>query len=247
MFKKIKKYNLNILASFLFLAQILFSVKVGSKIKFESFITSSPPSNAEIILYGIGDKSFAYRFFSQKLQMMGDSYGTVIPLEKYDFKKLILWFNKVQEIEPKSRYLPYIAGFYYAFSQNKNQSKYVIDFLIDRFNSNPENNWEWLLHAVYLTKHRLEDKKLENEIINKINSLGDIVPKWGKIMLALILIKDDESCESVRIINSFTYEDLNEISKFMGQESKNNNIFVLLKNRINKMISDPELVRFCLK
>ena len=102
-----------------------------NKIKVDFTITPLPPSKLEMDLFSMGDKELLYRIYSFKLQNAGDTFGETTPLKDYDYEKLEKWFYALSELDPRSEWVPSIAGFYYSASQNADDNRYIVNYLLD--------------------------------------------------------------------------------------------------------------------
>ena len=68
------------------------------------------PSSQVAKALALGDGEFLYRAMSFVLQNMGDEGGVVTPLKDYDYQRLGQWFRLLDKFNPKSEFLPVLAG-----------------------------------------------------------------------------------------------------------------------------------------
>ena len=154
-----EKHYLYFLLFVALLLQYFFWFFCSSRIKPSFTITPLPPSKTEMSFLSFGDKELLYRIYAFQLQNAGDTFGETIPLKDYDFSKLEKWFYALSELDGKSEYVPSIAGFYYSSSQNVEDNKYIIKYLVDFADKNPSKFWRWYITATYLARHKMKDEK----------------------------------------------------------------------------------------
>ena len=191
--EKIQKLILFILL----IIQFLFWYFFTSKIKYDFTITPLPPSKTEINMFSFGDKTLLYRIYAFKLQNAGDSFGETTPLKNYDYEKLEKWFYALNDLDDKSEYVPSIAGFYFSSSQNAKDNKYIINYLLDFADKNPEKNWRWYTTSAYIAKYKLRDQQFAFLIAKKILNLknNDIPFVHRAMVLFMLNEKDLHSCK----------------------------------------------------
>ena len=236
---------------FFLLIQFFSWFFITSNIKPNFIITPLPPSEKEMNFFSLGDKELLYRFYSFKLQNAGDTFGETIPLKDYDYEKLEKWFYALDELNNISEYVPSIAGFYYSASQNAMDNKYIVDYLLNFADRNPEKYWRWYITSIYLAKHKLHDEELVLEISKKILSVNTEMPYINKV-LALFYLKnaDLKTCKSVQIVKTLIESgDLEKILSdklFSAKDGKYNFLFNLVKKKIDLILEDKKLIRECI-
>lgn len=225
--------------------------KWTSNIKADFTITPLPPSKFEMDVFSFGDKSLLYRIYGFKLQNAGDTFGETIPLKDYDYEKLEKWFYALTDLDGNSEYVPSIAGFYFSSSQNEADNKYIVDYLIDFADKNPEKYWRWYVTSVYILKHKLKDNKKAFIVAKKMLNLKSNIPFINRVMTLFMLDeKDLHTCEVVKlIVDLVDSSDLDNIlsDKFFSVKEGNYNfMFKLIKHRLDMVLKDKELMRKCL-
>lgn len=223
--------------------QILFWEQTG-KIIPHIDVVPPVPSKLEVEALSFGDKQFYFRVLSFELQNMGDSWGRFTALKLYDYKKLSQWLYLLDGLDPLSNFLPSIASYYYSQTQNTPDIRYMVDFLETHAMRNPGKKWWWLAQAVYLSNHKLGDKKRAIEIAQKLNKApGDEVLIWGRQMLAFLLADSGEKeaarkiiCEVARNYKSIPQGEVNFMAYFLEDRLK-----MFKRENKNKEVSLQEL------
>lgn len=138
----------------------------------------------------LGDNQLSYRVFALTLQNLGDTGGDVTPLQDYDYKKLRHWFWLAQALDPKADHVPMIAAYYFGATRKPEDIRVVVDYLAVAGKSNIGEKWRWLVHAVFLARHRLNDLEYALRLaydLADIRSEDRPMPAWTKQMPAFVL------------------------------------------------------------
>ena len=146
------------------------------------------PSSQVAKALALGDGEFLYRAMSFVLQNMGDEGGVVTPLKDYDYQRLGQWFRLLDKFNPKSEFLPVLVGYYFSQSQNRDDVRVVISFLAHIAIRDPERNWRWMAHAIYLARHRVKDTNLALSLAHRMAAMKSPgIPIWAQQMPAFVL------------------------------------------------------------
>lgn len=219
--------------SFIALAVVLFGLQATfwyhtSDVLPDMSIVPDVPSEATVKALSLGDEQFFFRLLGLQLQNAGDTFGRFTALKKYDFNKLYHWFRLLDTLDEHSNYIPSMATYYFSQTQNKPDVKYVVDYLIEHAAHRPEEKWWWLVQAIYLANHKLENPDLALKIANYLT--GDYkIPLWAKQMPAFIHEQRGENDAALSIIENL----LADQESLTQQELTFMQIFV--KDRLNKM------------
>ena len=148
------------------------------------------PSREVARAWALGDGQFLYRAATFTLQNMGDEGGRVTPLKDYDYQRLGRWFALLDGFDSESQYLPVLVGYYFSQSQNREDVRVVVDYLDRLAARDPQRNWRWLAHAIYLARHRIGDMNLALNLAYRLAAL-DVpgLPIWTRQMPAFVLAK----------------------------------------------------------
>jgi len=143
------------------------------------------PGKIAVQALSLGDSQFYFRVLGLELQNMGDTFGRFTALYKYDFEKLYRWMELLDLLDRQSNYIPTLASYYFSQTQYKPDVRYMVDYLDQHAGDRPQEKWWWLVQAVYLANHKLEDKDRAMSIANKLVGVRDI-PIWAQQMPAFI-------------------------------------------------------------
>lgn len=211
--------------------QIIFWKKTES-IKPDLGIVPEVPTLSTVKAFSFGDEEFYFRYKGFRIQNAGDTFGRFSPLKNYDYAKLYQWFKLLDSLDNRSNYIPSLAAYYYSMTQNHKDVIYIINYLVERADSNPTENWWWYYQATYLANNVYGDKDLAIQIAEKLKKYSPAnAPIWTKQMLPMLLSDKGEKCEALRVISgiieeyekpennkSIKDEDLNFMKYFMMQK-----------------------------
>jgi len=147
-----------------------------------------PPKNEyAAAAVGLGDRGLAYRISGLVLQNLGNVDGRTVKFEEYDYTELEKWFLSTYALDTQSNYIPTLAAYYYGSTQNKEQLEHVIDFLKIVGAKEQQESWRWLVHGVFLARHKMNDLDLALELSEMLEDHPDPnVPVWARHMSALV-------------------------------------------------------------
>ena len=191
-------------------------------------IVPDVPGEETVKALSLGDEQFFFRLLALQLQNAGDTFGRFTALNKYDFNKLYHWFRLLDTLDDRSNYIPSMATYYFSQTQHKPDVKYVVDYLIEHAAHRPEQKWWWLVQAIYLANHKLENPDLALEIANYLK--GDhSIPLWARQMPAFIHEQRGELDDALLIIENLLAD---EESLTQGEF---NFMRVFVEERLEKM------------
>jgi hypothetical protein len=190
-------------------------------------IVPDVPGRTEIHALTFGDDEFYFRALALMIQNSGDTYGRFSPLRAYDFNKLYLWFNLLDELDARSNMIPAMACYYFSQTQNTADVRYIVDYLYAHATRDVGHKWWWLVQSIYLAMHTLNDKDLALKVAKPL--VDPKVPVWAQQMTAVVYEKRGEMDDALRIMNTIQ-ENSKDISdadlKFMTY---------FIKERIGKL------------
>ena len=191
------------------------------------------PGQATVKALSFGDEEFYFRVLALELQNMGDTYGRGTALKHYNYKKLSGWFYLLDSLDNVSSFVPALASYYFSQTQNKPDVRYVVDYLWDHSSPNPSRDWWWLMQAVYLTNHVLDDKQRALKISYKLaEARGKDIPLWVRQWPAFMHEQLGEKEEALLIIKNI----LETEQTISPSERKFMNYFI--NERLGKMIDE---------
>jgi hypothetical protein len=187
--------------------QVGFSLWAGG-LRIEEAIVPDPPTRSQLQAFAFGDDQFLYRSLGLELQNFGDTGGRFTPMGDYDYVKLKLWFERLDELDPKADYVAAIASDYYGISRNQNDIRQIVDFLLAHARRDPATKWRWMARAAYLARHKLGDKRYALEIARELAALPDpSLPVWVRAMPAYVLAEIGEREAASDLLNAILASD----------------------------------------
>lgn len=150
----------------------------------------------------LGDNEFLFRILAARLQNSGDVFAGFSSLKDYDYSRIYQWMTALDTLNQKSQYIPSLASYYYSQTQNKPDTKYIIDYLDEHSSRDIDANWWWLWQAIYISTNNLKDLDRALELAYKLSTNNaKNAPIWTKQMPAFIHEKrGDDDCLSFKII-----------------------------------------------
>ena len=191
-------------------------------------IVPDVPGKETVKALSLGDEEFFFRLLALRLQSAGDTFGRFTALYKYDFNKLYHWFRLLDSLNDTSNYVPSMATYYFSQTQNKSDVKYIVDYLIEHAAHRPEQKWWWLVQAIYLANHKLENPDLALKVAAHLKGDHDI-PLWARQMPAFVHEQRGEMDAALTIIEHLL-ENETEIS-----QGEFNFMRVFVEERLQKM------------
>lgn len=151
----------------------------------------------------LGDEQFSYRFGAITLQNLGNSGGRVTAVKDYDYRRLGQWFWLLNDLDPASNHVPMMAAYYFGATQNPEDVAVVVEYLATVGQNPAGNKWRWLVHAVFLARHRMDNLPLALDlayILSRMQPVGDVMPAWARQMPAFVLAEQGEKQSARKLI-----------------------------------------------
>lgn len=178
--------RLTLLLLYAFLAgQITFWL-FTKEIKPDMDIVPPVPGELEVKALSFGDEQFYFRRLAFQIQNAGDTFGRFTALKDYDYKKLTMWFDLLDSLDPVSNLVPAMASYYYSQTQNTPDVRYIVDYLERHVAFDPPQKWWWMAQAVYIANQKLHDKQLALRLAYKLAAIPGDLPIWARQMPAFI-------------------------------------------------------------
>ncbi len=166
----------------------------------EMGIVPDVPGREALHAMTFGDDQFYFRMFAFNLQNAGDTFGRSTALRYYDFNKLYHWFNLLDELDAKSNMIPAMATYYFSQTQNVADVRYIVDYIYIHSTRDVAAKWWWLVQAIYLAMHKLEDKDLALKVSTPL--VNENVPAWAQQMAAVVREKRGEMEDALKIMET---------------------------------------------
>lgn len=151
------------------------------------------PSAAALELAAFGERPLAARLVMLYLQAF-DERGL-------DYPRLMQWLGATLELDPRSEYPLFAAARVYAEVPDAARSRIALEFVYERFFTDPDRRWPWLAHAALLAKHRLRDLPLARRYAQAIDrhTRSREVPLWARQM-EIFILEDMDELEAAKIM-----------------------------------------------
>lgn len=149
-------------------------------------IVDHPPSKVAASAFAFGDIQWYFRYLSFQLSNMGDSFGRSTSLKLYDYDLLSEWFYLMDYLDPKASVVAALASYYFSANTNKDDVRYIVDYLENHADMNPDKKWWWYYQAAYLANRVVEDKEHAIRISEKLANVDAELPAWAKFMPIVI-------------------------------------------------------------
>lgn len=190
----------------MFLLQILFW-KQTEDIKPKFDIVPPAPSKYLVAAASLGDKEFLFRILASRLQNSGDIFAGFVALSKYDYSRIYQWLTVLDTLNSESNFAPSLAAYYYSQTQNRPDTKYIVDYLDEHSSKDVDKNWWWFFQAIFIAKNNLNDMDRALELSYKLSeNSAENAPLWTKQMPAFIHEEMGEGCMSFKIIEKILKE-----------------------------------------
>jgi hypothetical protein len=162
---------------------------------------TSPPSLVLFKLASIGDAAALSKLLMFRLQSFDNQPGISIPFVKLDYKKVVLWLERIAELDPNSQYPFLAAARIYSEVQDEEKKRMMLEFVHVGFLKKPDLQWPAMVHAVFIAKHKLKDLELALEYAKdiRIHVRRSDIHSWVRQM-ELFVLEDLGDLESARIL-----------------------------------------------
>ncbi|MFT4967326.1 MAG: hypothetical protein ACI9CD_000327 [Candidatus Deianiraeaceae bacterium] len=200
------KKKQNILLYIVFLLQIILWW-LAHEIKPTFIITPYPPTQIEINAFSFGDKQFLYRKLAFSLQNAGDKLGHYTNINNLDYTRIERWLKALDKMDTKSHYIPFMAAYYYAITNNPMNSKIIADYITDYASKDPTKHWRLLTTSAYIyyKNPAIAGNKLHN--IGKILIKEHDIPMWAKSLAGFYLKDNGDICNAYKLISQISQDD----------------------------------------
>jgi len=165
----------------------------------EMGIVPAVPGERTVRALSFGDEEAFFRLLALNIQSSGDTFGRFTALYKYDFNKLYHWFRLLDGLDNESNYLPSMATYYFSQSQNRDDVRYIVDYLDEYTEGRAKEKWWWVAQASYLASHKLGDSARALELANRLRGVRGI-PMWAQQLAAFVHEERGEFGDALGII-----------------------------------------------
>lgn len=182
------------------IAQILFhGYRAGPEASMEPL--PAPVDAAYLRAASLGDPMAASRLLMLWLQAQDHQAGISIPFARLDYGRLTGWLEAVMTLDPRSHYPLLSAARIYSEVPDNAKRRIMLEFVYRKFLEAPDSRWPWLAHAVYMARHRMNDRELALKYARALrtHTSADTAPEWARQM-ELFVLADYGELESAQIL-----------------------------------------------
>ncbi|PZP85992.1 MAG: hypothetical protein DI582_04105 [Azospirillum brasilense] len=151
----------------------------------EMGIVPAVPGERTVRALSFGDEEAFFRLLALNIQNSGDTFGRFTALYKYDFNKLYHWFHLLDGLDNESNYLPSMATYYFSQTQNRDNIRYIVDYLDEHTLGREQDKWWWVAQASYLASHKMKDSDRALEMALRLRGVKGI-PMWAQQLSAFV-------------------------------------------------------------
>lgn len=159
------------------------------------------PSEYGATAFTLGDAQFAYRAIGVMLQNLGDTGGRYTALREYNYDELTRWFFLADRLDPKARYAPFLAAYYFSAVTDPGKFRPLLAYLREVGLRPGEQNWRWLWQAVFIARFNMHDLDTALELANELAALNNpAMPGWTRQMPAFVLGAKGENEAAIAVL-----------------------------------------------
>ena len=180
------------------------------------------PGKTTLRIFSLDDRIAMSKILMLWLQAFDNQPGISIPFRELDYDRVIHWLDRILELDNQAEYPLLAASRLYTQVPDEERKRKMLEFIARKFMEAPDRRWQWMAHAVYVAKHRIQDLPLALDYARLLGryARGDNVPDWAKQMEIFVLV-DMGELESAKVLlggllESGTISDRNEI-RFLEQ------------------------------
>jgi hypothetical protein len=167
------------------------------------------PNKYALSIFSLGDNEFLFRVLATRLQNSGDVFAGFAALKNYDYTRIYDWMKMLDGLNDKSVMVPSLASYIYSQTQNKDDNYLIVKYLDEHAAIDLDNNWWWLMQAVFIAKKDLQDMNLAIELADKLaKNEAKNAPSWTRFMNAVLREKTGDNCAIFRVVENLV-QDLN--------------------------------------
>jgi hypothetical protein len=160
-----------------------------------------PPSLAMFRTATLGEDVLAGYLAMFYLQNVDVHLGRATPLAALDRRSLIRWLDLTTDLDSGTGYPLLLAARHYAETGTPTQRRIMLDWVYQRFEEQPNQRWPWLVHALFVARHVLNDYPLAKRYAAALRTevRDPKAPSWVR-QLDLLLRADRGEAEDAKMI-----------------------------------------------
>lgn len=166
----------------------------------QTYMLAPPPSTPIIRLASLNEPIAAAGLLALRLQAFDNQPGISLPFANLNYGYLILWLERLLELDSASHYPLLMASHIYSQTPDPVRKKQMLEFVYREFFVDPNKRWPYLAHAALIAKHELKDLPLALRVARAIqeHARGPDVPHWAQEM-PIFILEDMGQLEAAKI------------------------------------------------
>jgi hypothetical protein len=170
----------------------------------DGYLLDDPPPTAAVRAAALGEGEFAGYLVMLYVQNLNVHLGLATPLAAIDRPVILLWLDLVTDLDPGSGYPLLLATRHFAETGSPEQRRLMLDWVHRRFEERPNQRWEWLVHAVYVARHVLNDNALAEDYAAALRTrvTDPKAPSWVRQMDLLLHADLGEAADARAILGA---------------------------------------------
>lgn len=150
-----------------------------------------PPPSSALRVVALGEEGVLARLIMLWLQAFDYQPGVSVSFHALDYERVEAWLERTLLLDPGFQYPLLAAVRLYGDVADAPRQRRMIAFVRRHFAADPQRRWQWLAHAVYLAKHRLDDLELALDLAEELAAVppDPAIPSWARQMH--IFVRED--------------------------------------------------------
>lgn len=144
-----------------------------------------PPAPAVLRVAALGEPVGLAQVLTLWLQAFDNQPGVSIPFAELDYPRVAGWLDRILRLDPAGQYPLLMASHVYGqVHGHPEKSRFMAEFVLEKFLEDPDRRWPWLAHSAIMAKHRLKDLPLAVRYADALrdHASGPGVPGWARQM-----------------------------------------------------------------
>ncbi len=161
----------------------------------------APPSVIQWRIGSLGETRGAATAAVLFAQSFDAQAGQAVGLRSIDLTGVFDWLGRAAELAPDSGYPTFLISRIYAGIAPPDLARRMLDWIHDRFQTDPQTHWPWLAQAAHLARHELHDTGLARRYAQALRTADAAVtmPAWARELEAFML-RDLDELDSARVL-----------------------------------------------
>jgi hypothetical protein len=170
----------------------------------DAYDLGEPPPAAVVRAATLGENVLAGYFLTVYVQNFNMHLGLATPLAAIDRSQVVRWLNLGLDLDPDSGYPLLLASRHYGETGTPLQQRMMLDWVYRRFEEQPDQRWRWLVHALYVARHELNDMPLAEHYAAALRTrVNDPeAPSWVHQMDLLLRADGGEAADARAILGA---------------------------------------------